>query len=68
MLSIIRERFPENTWIENISSDDRLKDAEKVFQDLKNKNREIDLVDCLHFCDKKEIISKKRRHPKKNKI
>lgn len=60
MLRIIRDKFPGNTWKENISSDERLKDAEKIFEDLKNKNREIDLIDCLQFCDKREIISKNK--------
>jgi hypothetical protein len=57
MLRIIRERFPDKSWVKLISPG-RKEKAEKYFIDLKNKNEEIDPVDCLQFCDKYTIISK----------
>ena len=56
MLRIIRERFPENSWDESISPE-RNKKVKKFFVDNESKNEEIDLVDCLQFCDKYTIIS-----------
>lgn len=57
MLRIIRKRFPENSW-DKLISDGRNKKAKKFFRDNESKNEEIDLVDCLQFCDKYTIISK----------
>jgi len=57
MLRIIRERFPENSWDKMISPG-RNKKAKKFFMENKSKNEEIEIVDCLQFCDKYTIISK----------
>lgn len=57
MLRIIHERFPENSW-DKLISPGRKEKAKKLFRDREKKNEEIDLVDCLQFCDKYEIISK----------
>ena len=57
MLRIIRERFPKNSW-DKLISPGRNKKAKKFFRDNESKNEEIDLADCLQFCDKYTIISK----------
>jgi len=57
MLRIIRERYPENSWENKISSPRREK-VEELFEERKKKNEEIDRIDCLQFCDKYTIISK----------
>lgn len=57
MLRIIRERFPENSW-DKLIKPPRKEKADKLFEKRKKKNEEIDLVDCLQFCDKYTIISK----------
>ena len=57
MLRIIRERFPENSWDKLISTG-RKEKVEELFRERKKKNEEIDLVDCLQFCDKYTIVSK----------
>lgn len=54
-LKIIRTYLPNNSW-EKYLSESRLKKAEVLFEDRKRKNQEIDLCDCLQFCDKREII------------
>lgn len=56
MLRIIRDRYPENSWENKISSPRREK-VEKLFEERKKKNEEIDRADCLQFCDKRDIIS-----------
>ena len=56
MLRIIRERFPENSWNKLISPG-RKEKVEELFRERKKKNEEIDLLDCLQFCDKYTIIS-----------
>ena len=56
-LKLTIELIPENSWGNKISSPRREK-VEKLFEKRKKKNEEIDLVDCLQFCDKYTIISK----------
>lgn len=53
--SIIRTYLPNDSWKKYLS-ETRLKKAEILFEDRKRKNQEIDLCDCLQFCDKREII------------
>jgi CBS domain-containing protein len=57
MLRIIRKRYPGKSW-EELIHPDRYKKVEEYFINLKKKNEEIELVDCLQFCDKREIILK----------
>ena len=60
MLRIIKKKYSGNSWREHISSDERIKDAEKIFKELQKENKEIELVDCIQFCDKRDIISKSK--------
>ena len=55
MLRIVRLRFPDESW-KNILSDNRLRRAQEIFNMRKKNNVEIDLADCLQFCDKKIIL------------
>ena len=57
MLRIIRERYPGKSW-EELIHPERYKKVDEYFKNLKKKNEEIELVDCLQFCDKREIILK----------
>ncbi len=52
---IIRTYLPNDSWKQYLS-ESRIKKAELMFEDRKRKNQEIDLCDCLQFCDKREII------------
>lgn len=52
---IICTYLPNDSWKKYLS-ESRLKKAEMLFEDRKRKNQEIDLCDCLQFCDKREII------------
>lgn len=59
MLRIIRDRYPKNSWYKDeLISPGRREKVEKLFDERKKKNEEIDRVDCLQFCDKYTIISK----------
>jgi len=58
MLRIIRDRYPEKSWYKDeLISPGRREKVEKLFDERKKKNEEIDREDCLQFCAKREIIS-----------
>jgi len=56
-LRIIKEKYPGNSW-ETLITDKRLGDVKKVFSDRQQRNQEIDLIDCIQFCDKADIVLK----------
>lgn len=57
LLRVIRGCYPNELWREkNYLTDNRIKKAEEVFNKRKADNEEIDLADCLQFCDKREIL------------
>jgi hypothetical protein len=55
LLRIIRDQYPGDSWREKIN-ENRLEEAEKLLKERKQKNIEIDLADCLQFCDKRDIV------------
>jgi hypothetical protein len=55
LLRLIREYYPDESW-KLIISENRLKNAKEIFNDRCKRNEEIDLVDCLQFCDKLKIF------------
>jgi hypothetical protein len=55
LLRLIRGCHPDDSWKEFLK-EARLNDAQKVFAERKAKNEEIDLADCLQFCDKRDIL------------
>ena len=57
MLRIIREFCPENSW-KNYLKEKRIAYAENIYKDRAKKNEQIDLAECIQFCDKREIILK----------
>jgi len=64
LLRVIRGCYPNESWKVYLK-DKRLEMARKLFEDRKAKNEEIDLADCLQFCDKIDIlesISKIKMH------
>jgi hypothetical protein len=56
MLRIIRKKYPGNSWKKYISSEERLSNTEEIFQELQSNNNAIELIDCLQFCDKRDIL------------
>ena len=57
LLSIIRARYPDESWQNRISVG-RLKNANDLFNERKKRNEAIDLADCLQMCDKADLVLK----------
>jgi hypothetical protein len=57
MLRLIRQHYQDGEWRVKVSSD-RVLQAEKLLVDRRRRNEEIDLADCLEFCDKATIVLK----------
>jgi len=57
MLRIIREAHPNDTWSE-LLKENRLASAKVLHERRLKLNEDIDLADCLQFCDKREIFLK----------
>ena len=55
LLRVIRGCYPNESWKVYLK-DKRLEMARKLFENRKAKNEEIDLADCLQFCDKIDIL------------
>jgi hypothetical protein len=52
----VKDAYPKNDdWKEKVSAPRRLK-AEKLLADRQSRNQQTDLVDCLQFCDKRDLI------------
>ena len=57
MLAAIREYFEGDSWLKLLGRR-RLEKARWIYEDRKKRNEEVDLVDCLQFCDKRDILLK----------
>lgn len=57
MLRIIRESYPDESW-KNHLNEKRLESARQILSERHGRNEAIDLLDCLQFCDKRDIILK----------
>ncbi len=63
LLRVIRETYPQDDW-QKYLSDTRLTIAQEMLEQRQASNAEIDLADCLQFCDKRDIFLKSDRlHP-----
>jgi hypothetical protein len=60
MLRLIRERFPNDAWQHGFNTC-RLNKAKELFDLRTRRNEEIDLDDCLEWCDKVAIVAGKWR-------
>jgi hypothetical protein len=54
----IRKYYKDITWKSNLS-EKRIEQAEKLYKERQERNEELDLIDCLQFCDKRDLILKK---------
>lgn len=57
LLRLVRRYRPNDTW-RCCLNDNRLKEAQKRFDDLRSRNEHIYLADCLTFADKRDIVKK----------
>ena len=57
LLQIIKYKYPNDTW-ENCLNEARLEQAKLVFDERQKLNEEMELIDCLQLCDKRDIALK----------
>lgn len=63
LLRVIRETYPLDAWQQYLS-EARLAIAQDLLERRQASNAEIDLADCLQFCDKRDIFLRSDRlHP-----
>jgi hypothetical protein len=55
MLRIVRQIYPGDTWLDQLS-DGRIAKAKEIFDDRRGRNEEIDLAECLQFADKRDLL------------
>lgn len=60
LLRVIRETYPQEQWQQYLSAS-RLDIAQAMLERRQASNAEIDLADCLQFCDKRDIMLKSDR-------
>ncbi len=53
----IRARFPEGTWTQYLSEGRRAK-AEALLAERRRRNQQVELLDCLQFSDKAQVLVK----------
>jgi hypothetical protein len=55
--SWINHFYPGDSWEHEIS-DDRIKDARDIHEMRKGNNQDLFLLECLQFCDKRDLLAK----------
>lgn len=55
--SWINHFYPDNTWEHEIS-DNRVKTARDIYEKRKGNNQDLSLLECLQFCDKRDLLKK----------
>lgn len=53
----VRHNYQNESWKQKISKG-RLNNANKLYEDRMRKNQNIDLFECLEFCDKRDLFLK----------
>lgn len=54
---LIKEKFPNESWVKFLNSK-RMAKVNELFQQRKENNEEIDLCDCIQFGDGRDILKK----------
>ena len=57
LVGLIAETLPDGVWREYVSAG-RLAKAEQMFEERKRRNQYVDLLNCLQFSDKGQIVAK----------
>ncbi len=57
MTRAIRASFPDGSW-RTLMSSGRLAKAEELWRERRRRNQEVDLLDCLQFSDKGQLMLK----------
>ena len=53
----INHFYPDNTWKNEISAN-RIKLACDIYEKRKGNNQDLSLLECLQFCDKRDLLKK----------
>ena len=56
----VKAEYPEDSWQTAIKPE-RLKEAEKLQAERRQRKRELELIDCLQFCDKRDLLVGRER-------
>jgi hypothetical protein len=56
LTNLIRKHYPDDTWKTELKGP-RLTYAEKVMKERVERNENLDLIDCLQFCDKRGLVT-----------
>lgn len=57
MTRMVAENYPEGSW-RQLVSEGRLAKAEELLRERERRHRKVDLLDCLQFSDKAQILTK----------
>jgi hypothetical protein len=57
MSRVVRLKYPGVTWKDNLSAN-RVENAQLILDDRRKRNEEIDLLECIQFCDKRDLLLK----------
>ena len=57
LLEWVRQQYPCEEW-KDLLTPKRLEGAQRLWEERRKKNQEIDLVDCLQLCDKATVLTK----------
>jgi hypothetical protein len=57
--SWINHFYPGDSW-ENEISENRIKDARDIYEMRKGNNQDLSLLECLQFCDKRDLLAKSK--------
>ena len=55
--SWINHFYPDNIWEREIS-DNRIKATRDIYEKRKGNNQDLSLLECLQFCDKRDLLKK----------
>jgi hypothetical protein len=61
LLALVRRHCPEEA-LRSTLKPSRLEEANKLYEERRRRNEEIDLADCLQICDKRDLVLKRVRH------
>ena len=53
----INHFYSNKSW-QDVISDSRIKDARAIYEERKGDNQDLSLLECLQFCDKRDILVK----------
>jgi hypothetical protein len=56
-MRLIESKYPDESWKEFLSPS-RLEKAEALLAERRRRNQELDLIDCLQFSDKGQIVAR----------